>query len=250
VSDLVVLCYHGVSARWPAETTVAPADFQAQLEDLVGRGYRGLTLSDALTAPPPGRNFVVTFDDAHASVGRLARPIMDRLGIPGTVYVPTDFPDSGRLMAWDGYDVWDGTEHAEELACMGWDELRDMAAAGWEVGSHTCSHPRLSTLAPDQIERELVESRAVCEREIGVPCRSIAYPYSDYDDRTIRAARDAGYESATTVPRGPTAPLPLEWPRVGVYWGEDARRLRARIAMRRLGPSPVARGVRLLRGLR
>jgi peptidoglycan/xylan/chitin deacetylase (PgdA/CDA1 family) len=235
VNDLIVLCYHGISDSWPAETSVRPADFEQQLEGFAARGYRGATLSDALTVPAAEKTVVVTFDDAHRSVLEAASPVMARLGVPGTVFVPTDYATSQQPMAWDGYDGWLGTEHERELDCMSWDELRGLASAGWEIGSHTCSHPRLSRLADDEILAELAQSRAECERRMGVPCRSIAYPYGDYDDRVVRAARDTGYSFATTVPRGPRQPLPLQWPRVGVYHGESARRVRLRARTRRLG---------------
>lgn len=240
MSDLLVLCYHGISETWPAPTSVRPGDFEQQLSAFVRRGYRGATLSDALTVPPAEKTLVVTFDDAHRSVLELAAPVMARLGIPGTVYVPTGYPDSDRPMAWDGYDTWLGTEHEDELSCMGWEDLRGLAAAGWEIGSHTRSHPRLSKIADEEIEAELADSRAECERSMGVPCTSIAYPYSDYDERTVRIAAATGYRFAVTVPRGPRPALPLQWPRVGVYHGESARRVELRARARRpQTPLPV-----------
>lgn len=240
MSDVLVLCYHGISASWPASTTVKPGDFESQLTEFTRRGYRGATFSEALTAPPFERTLVVTFDDAHRSVFELAAPAMARLGIPGTVYVPTDYAGTDRPMGWDGYDEWLGTEHEPELLCMDWEQLRALAADGWEIGSHTCSHPHLSQLDEAAIAKQLSDSRSVCEERMGVRCSSIAYPYSDYDDRVVRAAGEAGYRFACTVPRGPESPLPLQWPRVGVYWGEGARRIATRARTRRLGPSASA----------
>jgi peptidoglycan/xylan/chitin deacetylase (PgdA/CDA1 family) len=250
MSDLLVLCYHGISETWPAPTTVKPDDFERQLSEFVRLGYRGATLSEALTVPPAEKTLVVTFDDAHSSVGALAAPAMAKLGIPGTVYVPTEYPDSGRPMGWDGYDIWLGTEHEHELSCMGWEELSQLHAAGWEVGSHTRSHPRLSKIADQPIRTELTESRRECEAKVGAPCTSIAYPYSDYDDRAVRAAAEAGYRFAVTVPRGPEPPLALQWPRVGVYNGEDARKVRLRSRARRLSSPLAIRALRALRGRR
>jgi peptidoglycan/xylan/chitin deacetylase (PgdA/CDA1 family) len=250
MSDLLVLCYHGISETWPAPTTVRPGDFEQQLSELVRRGYRGATLSQALTVPPAEKTLVVTFDDAHSSVGELAAPVMAELGLPGTVYVPTGYPDTDRPMAWDGYDIWLGTEHEHELSCMGWEQLLALAAAGWEIGSHTKTHPRLSKIGDEPIKTELTESRRECEEKMGAPCTSIAYPYSDYDDRAVRAAGHAGYRFAVTVPRGPASPLPLQWPRVGVYNGEDARKVRLRARARRLSSPLPIRAVQALRGRR
>ena len=248
MADLLVLCYHGISETWPAPTTVRPGDFEAQLEHFLERGYRGATLTEALDLPPAEKTLVVTFDDAHLSVHELAAPAMARLGVPGTVFVPTAYPDSGRPMGWEGYDVWLGTEHEPELACMSWDQLRELAAAGWEIGSHTKNHPRLSKIAEQPINDELTESRRECEERMQALCASIAYPYSDYDDRAVRAAAAAGYRFAVTVPTGPRPALALQWPRVGVYNGESARRVALRARTRRLEPHFALQALKRLRG--
>lgn len=241
MSDLLVLCYHGISETWPAETTVTPEDFERHLEQFVRRGYRGATFSDALTSVATDLTLVVTFDDAHDSVLRYALPTMARLGLPGTVYVPTDYPGADRLMAWDGYDIWVGTEHQDELRCMSWDQLQGLAERGWEIGSHTCSHPRLSKIGDDAVADELRRSREECQDRLGLPCRSLAYPFSDYDQRAVSLAAQAGYLGAVTVPRDARSPLPFEWPRVGVYNGEGSGRVRLRALVRRYQPFALDR---------
>lgn len=248
--DLVVLCYHGISGSWTEKTCVAPRDFERHLSAFTRRGYVGATFSDALTAPPAARTLVVTFDDALASVAEHALPAMERLGLPGTVFVPTDYPDSGRLAGWDGFDRWLGTEHEHELRCMGWDDLRALAVRGWEIGSHTCSHPRLTKLDDAQIADELSRSRQRCEEQIGAPCHSLAYPYSHHDDGVVRAVRDSGYRFAATVARSPLPPLPLRWPRIAMRNGESERRVRRRARWRRLDESPLAGALATRRGLR
>lgn len=230
--DLLVLCYHGISDSWPAETTVTPADFESHMHWLLEDGYRGATFAEALTAPPEGRTVVVTFDDAHASVLEHAAPTMERLGLPGTVFVPTDYPGGSRLLAWEGYDAWVGTEHEHELRCMSWDDLRGLAASGWEIGSHSASHPRLKRLDDDRLADELTRSRIECEREIGAPCRSLAYPRGSCDARLALAARASGYLFAATVAHEPTLPLPFQWPRIALRRGEDAGALRRRVSAR------------------
>jgi len=229
--DVIALAYHGISTSWPAETTVTPERLEAQLTHLVAQGYRGATFSAALTVPPAARTVAVTFDDAHRSVLELALPIMSRLGLVGTVFVPTAFAE-GRLMDWPGNAQWLDGPHESELRCMTWEELRGLAETGWEIGSHTSSHPRLTQVADATLESELRESREQCEDELGRPCHSLAYPYSDEDDRVVWAARDAGYHFAATIPRDVRAPLPLRWPRVGVYNHNTDRRFRIRVSQR------------------
>lgn len=228
--ELVVLCYHAVSDTWPEQTAVTPDDLSAHLEVFLRHGYRGGTFTDALTASRFPRTVVITFDDAATSVYERAAPVLEEHGVPGTVFVPTDFPDRDTPMAWSGLDKWVGSGHDRELDCMSWAQLGQLAEAGWEIGSHTCSHPHLTELDDADLSRELAESKRECERRLGTPCWSLAYPYSDVDARVARATRAAGYGVAATVPVASASPLPLLWPRVGAYRGESARRvwLRAR----------------------
>jgi peptidoglycan/xylan/chitin deacetylase (PgdA/CDA1 family) len=223
MSDVLVLCYHAVSPTWPAALSTTPERFASQLRILRRRGYKGVTFAEALGEPIRGKVVAVTFDDAYRNVGALAKPILDELGWPGTVFVPTDYPASGRPMAWPGIDNWMGGEYEHELRPLSWDELRDLAAAGWEIGSHTCSHPHLTALGDVELDRELRVSKEICEREIG-PCRSIAYPYGDVDPRVVKATIQAGYTFGAGLPNRFHQPRAYEWPRIGVYHVDDDRR--------------------------
>jgi peptidoglycan/xylan/chitin deacetylase (PgdA/CDA1 family) len=235
VTDVLVLSYHAVSADWPAALSVTPEQFEQQLRLLVARGYRGVTFTEA-TRVPPGRSVALTFDDGYRSVLELAFPIMQRLGLPGTVFVPTKFVGLERPMSWPGIDRWLGGPHEHELVPLGWGELEELAEAGWEVGSHTVSHPYLSRLPGDELAHELTESKRACEEALGRPCVSLAYPYGDYDEAVVLAAAAAGYATACTVPRVLEPPRPLAWPRVGVYHDTGALGFRAKISppLRRL----------------
>src|SRR6476469_9018886 len=159
MSDVLVLCYHAISPDWPAALSVTPERFEEQMELLRSRGYRGATFANAVTAPPAPRTVAITFDDAYSSVIEQAHPIMRRLGFPGSVYVPTDWPERSTPMEWPGIDQWMGGPHERELRCMTWGQLGELAQDGWEVGSHTCSHPHLTQISDEQLAVELEASR-------------------------------------------------------------------------------------------
>ncbi len=235
--DTLVLCYHAISARWPAVLAITLTQLREQLEWLVSRGYRGVTFLAATTAAPSHRAVAITFDDAFGSVLRHAAPLMAELGFPGTVFVVTKFADAGRTLAWDGIDHWIGGEHEAELEGMSWPELQRLEQAGWEIGSHTVTHPHLTTLDNDALARELRESRAACERALGHPVKSIAYPYGDVDARVLRATAAAGYTSGASLPALMGPPAALEWPRVGIYRPDSLARFK-------LKASPARRRVR------
>lgn len=217
MSDTLALCYHAVSPTWPADLSVRQDALEQQLRRLRRLGYRGVTFTEAVSGPARGKRVAVTFDDAFTSVRALARPVLDDLGWPATVYAVSDCAAAGRPAMWDGVDHWARTPHAAELATLDWTALRTLADAGWEVGSHTVSHPHLTRLDDEALAHELSASRAAVEAALGRPCPSLAYPYGDVDDRVVEAARAAGYATAALLPkRWPTA-APLAFPRAGVY---------------------------------
>jgi heparosan-N-sulfate-glucuronate 5-epimerase len=212
-SQALILSYHAVSPDWPSDLAVSPDQLRQQLQSLLRRGYRGATFADAVRGEGPRKPVVVTFDDGFRSVFEHALPVLSELGLPGTIFVPTDFVGGGQ-MSWPGIEHWVGTAHGDELTCVTWEELRRLRAAGWEVGSHTRSHPVLPQLAEQELTDELVGSREVCARELGVPCRSLAYPFGAYDERVRAGAREAGYQAAATDRPGELNVF--SWPRIGV----------------------------------
>ena len=234
--DVLVLCYHAVSERFPAALSVTPAAFERQLALLKRAGYRGVTFEDAVRVSS-GKAVAITFDDAYLSVLRLARPMLDAVGYPATVYAPTAYLDTpGQPLQWDGIERWHGGEHEQELVPMSWDQLRELGDAGWEIGSHTRTHPHLTQIDDEALRAELEESKATVEQRMGRPCPTLAYPYGDYDERVVAAAGAAGYAAACTLPARLHSERPLAWPRVGIYYGDDERRFRMKVSrvMRRL----------------
>lgn len=196
MSDLLILCYHAVSEAWPTEFAVSPQALDSQLRHFLRRGYRPATLADALAGDSGGKTLVVTFDDAFASVFERALPVTSALGIPATMFVPTAYVAGEGAMAWASLEQWAGTEHEHELRCTSWDDLRALAAAGWEIGSHTSTHPKLTSLADAELDAELTTSKALCEEELQRPCETLAYPFSDHDRRVMDRTRAAGYRAA------------------------------------------------------
>jgi peptidoglycan/xylan/chitin deacetylase (PgdA/CDA1 family) len=230
VTEALVLCYHALSADWEAALSTTPERFQRQLAVLARRGYRGATFSEVVLARGRGRLLAVTFDDAYRSVLELARPILDRAGMPATVFAPTDGVDSGGPLRWQGIDRWLGGPHEGELLPMSWGELRTLADAGWEIGSHTATHPHLTQLDDTALQTELVRSKAACEQRLDRPCPSIAYPYGDVDARVVAATAKAGYARAAGLPGRLDASDELQWPRIGVYQVDDERRFRLKVS--------------------
>ena len=192
-----------------------------------------MTLGAALRERPGGKILAVTFDDALRSVLREGHPVLSRLGVPATVFVPTDYAATQEPVAWAGMERWLGTPHEEELGCMTWEELRGLRDRGWEIGSHTRSHPDLLALENGEAAAEMLESRYECEREMEQSCELLAYPFSSYDRRVKEIAKASGYAAAVILDSQLVIPSrrmplltgsdPFETIRTGVYrhdgWG-------------------------------
>lgn len=89
-----------------------------------------------------------------------------------------------------------------EYASVTWEQIREMSAAGIEIGSHTATHPILPNISPEQAYRELVESRRRIAAETGRPVELFCYPNGDYNDAVMREVKRAGYTCAVTVEVG------------------------------------------------
>jgi peptidoglycan/xylan/chitin deacetylase (PgdA/CDA1 family) len=228
----IVVCYHAVSATWPSALAVSESLLAAQLSVLARRGYVGLTLADAerrrADGRLPRRTLVITFDDGYASTLR-AKPILERLGFPATVFVVTGFVDSGELLSWPGVEHWTRSAHADELRSLTWHDLEELREAGWEVGSHTVSHPHLTGLSDIDLRNELELSRAAIADRLEV-CDTIAYPFSLADDRVAAAAARAGYAAGVTLTPSHVIDDRYLRPRVGLYPADAGFRLRLKLS--------------------
>jgi peptidoglycan/xylan/chitin deacetylase (PgdA/CDA1 family) len=247
----LVLGYHAVSSTWQSPLAVSESALRAQLGYLRKRGYVGLTLADAerrrRDGTLPRRSVVVTFDDGYASTERAAT-ILAESGFPGTVFVVTDFVESGELLSWPGIEELRSSESEDELRPLTWEAAERLAEGGWEVGSHTMSHPLLTRVGDSRLRAELEGSRAAIAQRLG-SCSSLAYPYGPADERVAAAAERAGYEVAVMLTFTQLVDEPLRRPRVGMTSRDTGLRLMAQTsgpgqAFRR---SVIARSARALR---
>jgi peptidoglycan/xylan/chitin deacetylase (PgdA/CDA1 family) len=201
-----ILTYHSVRPGGPGSRSsyVHPDDFAAQMRWLVGAGYEVVsltTLVDALAsgkAPSP-RWVCLTFDDGYADNYEHAFPVLRQYGLPATIFVVT-----GKV----GHDP-----HFITL-----DQLQEMHRHGIEFGAHTVDHVSLSSVAPDEAERQIIASGKQLEQMLGVPTRHFCYPYGHYNEVTEGFVRSYGYKSCCLEQAGrvQTGNDPLHLRRAGI----------------------------------
>jgi peptidoglycan/xylan/chitin deacetylase (PgdA/CDA1 family) len=203
----LVLAYHGIDSNWSPPMGIPPRVLEEQLSLIHRLGHQGLTASEwarrkAEGSLPP-KSVVVTFDDGYAS-NLHAVPILEELDWPATIY-PT-------LCSIESQEPWDERGNGVPLT---WDQLEDLAESGWEVGSHTVRHRRLSQLSQSDLERELVDSRTALLKRFD-RCDTIAYPHGDADRRVAEAADAAGYLAGFTLTDYHLIDEPHRRPRIGL----------------------------------
>lgn len=170
---VVVLIYHRVGRRSSIEVDLPASLFDEQMARLAASG-RSTSLDralDLLAAPDPPSGcerghdpVVVTFDDGTSDLAEVAAPILQRHGIPATLYVATDFVERGHPFPDDGTP-------------LSWAALRDLHAEGdWELGSHTHTHALLDRPGATDVDDELDRSIDLIGTHTGATVAHFAYP--------------------------------------------------------------------------
>jgi len=215
-----ILMYHVIADPPPGapypDLYVSEADFAGQMRWLARHGYRAVTQRDVWNhwhhgAALPRKPIVISFDDGYRSVAEAALPHMRTHSWPGVLNLTVK-----NLHVRGGLSPF---------------KVRTLIAAGWELASHSLTHPDLTGLDGPALAREVTGSRAVLRSRFGVPVDSFCYPSGRYDADVIRAVRRAGYVGATTTIEGLATPeKPYELRRVRVSGSDGVTGLASKLS--------------------
>lgn len=226
-----ILMYHVINeppagAPYPELYVPAP-EFDAQMEALKNAGWVAVTL-DQLWANwttgaqlPPGKPFVLTFDNGYYSQYSAALPEVKKLhwvadenmqlqGLP---------PSEGGLTD---------------------DEIKAMVKAGWELDTQGISHADLVELTPSELTAQVQGARKTIQRRFDVPVNWFCYPSGQYDAAVIAEVKAAGYRGSTTVVPGwaTRSSDPYMLPRIRVGAGTSPDELLSQITSAQGDPAP------------
>lgn len=186
-----VLYYHSVlpdsEVTTRNEVTISPENLKAQLQLVKDLGYTTLTMSELNdyiinNKEIPKKSILITFDDGYADNYVHAFPILKELDMKATIFVISSGIDGGYYMSSD--------------------QLKDMVNYGIDIESHTVNHVHLDTLSYEEQLKELKDSKATIEKITNKEVLSIAFPFGDYNENTLKAVTEAGYSIAFTTNRG------------------------------------------------
>jgi peptidoglycan/xylan/chitin deacetylase (PgdA/CDA1 family) len=198
----VILMYHIVDEPRAANEVrycCSPAAFEEQMGHLKRARYEVVPLSSLIDRlgdeSRSDRPLVaVTFDDGFAATYRNALPILERQRIPATMFVV-----SGRI---GGSNDWMQERGFPSRPLVDASEIRKLAAAGIEIGSHTRTHPRLPEIASESQRQELQGSKRDLEDLLGAAVRHLAYPFGRFNQTVQALAEEAGYAAACCTRAG------------------------------------------------
>lgn len=191
---------------------LSESDFQSQVDWLEENGYTAVTLLQVQDAwydggTLPEKPIVLSFDDGVLGQYVYGLPILRQKGWAGQLNLKSEGSDLSTK------------------------QVKKMIRAGWEIASHTITHPDLTGLDPASLERELAGSKEQLENELGVDIVNFCYPAGSYNDQVIAAVEAAGYRGATTVNPGlATRNMPYELNRIRINRGDDAEALAGKLA--------------------
>jgi peptidoglycan/xylan/chitin deacetylase (PgdA/CDA1 family) len=220
-TNVPVLMYH-VVAEPPARATnpqlfVTPPDFAAQIKLLAASGYTAVTLDEVWSywhhrGTLPAHPIVLSFDDGYRADYTRVLPMLEAQRWPGVLNLEIHnlFTPGGLTR-----------QH-----------VREMIAAGWELDSHTITHPNLTHVNAARLWAEVGESRERLQHWFGVPVNFFCPPAGEYDQTVIAAVRRAGYLGETTTDYGLASPgSPFTMRRIRVNGVDGAAGLAVKLGL-------------------
>lgn len=203
MNGAAIFAYHNfvdrpaVAAPPSQAYVLSQAQFDAHLDVLTAPGLVPSRLADVLAVPSSGR-FVLSFDDGYLTDYTVAFARLAKRGWPGCFFVIASQVGKSRA--------------------LGWRELREMAAAGMEIGSHSLTHPFLDRADPDQIRREFGESKRILEDGLGQAVHFASLPRGSAAPGMGALIKELGYRAFCTSEPGLVSVRtdPYEVPRIAV----------------------------------
>jgi peptidoglycan/xylan/chitin deacetylase (PgdA/CDA1 family) len=193
--NIPILCYHNFNPTVPGSMNLTPERFEAQIKWLKDNGFTIIPLKEAVEylqgqrETVPTKSIVITDDDGWQSAYTYMYPIAKKYHFPVTLFIYPQTISEGK--------------HA-----MTWDELKELQQTGlFDIQDHTFEHPNFKQekrkMSAPQYEKfvkvQLVDSKAVLEKKLGIKITLLAWPFGIYDDYLEQQAADAGYTMAFSI---------------------------------------------------
>ncbi|HVY56131.1 MAG TPA: polysaccharide deacetylase family protein [Thermodesulfobacteriota bacterium] len=193
-----ILMYHQISddvhPRYRDYTATVKA-FRAQMKVLKLLNYESISFDKLLEckegkAKLPRKPIIITFDDALEDAIDNSVPILKDFGFTAMYYVTTGYVGTRSN--------WMIPEVNIVFQVAPWPKIKNLCSMGFELGSHSVTHPHLNEVTAEECLREMTESRRTLEETLGREVRHMAYPHGAFNKTVRGLAYTSGYYTATT----------------------------------------------------
>ncbi|MFC1712613.1 polysaccharide deacetylase family protein [Candidatus Poribacteria bacterium] len=202
-NSIRIVCYHSIG-----ETE--RKSFERQIRYYNSK-YNIISMTDAVNIIDEqradyGRCLIITFDDSFRDNYEIVAPILQKYSIPACFFIVSQFvslekEDKERLE----YFAREAFYTSAVIHNMSWAEVRELSQNGFEIGSHTETHPFLTRIPIEESKRELSESKRTIESRIGRQVQHFAFPYGTAKDLNYelrRFVKEIGYTSCSSIVKG------------------------------------------------
>ena len=206
----MILCYHRINPWYENDTlTVNPEKFKRQINYFISKKFEFNNLEQYISFPKKNKKIVITFDDGFADNFLFAYEILKNLNIPFIIFLTVKFIGTEKLFP--------RYKDKEKDRFLNWDEVIEMLKNGVEFGSHSLTHPDLTKLEKENIEKEIIDSKKIIEDKTGKEVKFFCYPYGFYNKEVIEIVEKAGYKGAVVNRKRNMKITKYTMPRVGIY---------------------------------
>lgn len=197
--NIPILMYHQVSNEpHPSfmRFTVTTKVFERQMQILNLLGMTPITLSRLYDykygmADIPGKSVIITFDDCLQDAIDNAVPILHKMGFTAVFFMTTGY--AGKKSSWMIPEI------DFEFRVADWTVIKDLDSMGFEIGSHSVTHPYMDDIPADECLGELTSSRKMLEEILNHKVRHMAYPHGAYNKTLVNLVEESGFLTACTT---------------------------------------------------
>ncbi len=177
-----ILMYHLVSSclyKNFREYTIQTDVFKKQMRWIHRLGYKSITLDTYQDWKDgnkmiSGRPIIITLDDGYKDCLKYAVPILTMYSLSAVFYLVVD--KIGDKSTWNSME-------SNDIALMDWEGVHEIQSSGFQIGSHTMSHPRLINLSEKSCRKEIFDSKINLENKLGIEIKHFCYPYGLYNEQ-------------------------------------------------------------------
>jgi peptidoglycan/xylan/chitin deacetylase (PgdA/CDA1 family) len=147
-------------------------------------------------------NLALTFDDAFKEHATFVAPLLEKMRIPATFFIPSGViglqGDAAKKFSSNGLRRSKSFEFMDEK------ELKNISQSSlFEIGSHTTDHADLGIISDEEkLRYEIVHDKTTLERMTGKPVQRLAFPFGGYSNvspEALNVIQLGGFRSSFTI---------------------------------------------------